>query len=71
MSTSAGFAVGYAVSLFLITNPVGWGTTIVLAVGTAAGSYATGKFSRKIYSTQGREIDFVTGLGVSELCLKR
>jgi len=42
MSTGVGVGLGFAVGLFLISNPIGWGTAIVLAVGSTAASYASG-----------------------------
>lgn len=41
-STTMGLGLGVAVSLFLTSNPIGWGTALVLAVGTTAVSYGTG-----------------------------
>lgn len=46
-STAIGLAAGYAIGLFLVSNPVGWGTALVLAAGSAAVSYGSGKFARK------------------------
>ncbi len=66
-STIAGGLVGYAVSLFLISNPIGWGTAIVLAVGSTAASYAAGKLARNAYDAFG-EVDFVAGTGVDRVC---
>ena len=67
-STGVGVGLGAAVGLFLVSNPIGWGTALVLAVGSAALSYGTGKYVRNAYSMQGAKIDFVTGTGVSRLC---
>lgn len=67
-STTAGAGAGYFVGVFLISNPVAWGTAIVLATGTAAFSYATGKLFRYSYDTMGLKIDFVSGLGIDGVC---
>jgi len=62
-STAVGTILGSGViGLFLISNPIGWGTAIVLAVGSVAASYGLGKLARIAYDTHG-EIDFVTGMG--------
>jgi len=66
-STAVGTIAGSLVGLFLISNPIGWGTAIVLAVGSTAGSYALGKLARTAYDAHG-EIDFVTGTGVDRVC---
>jgi len=67
-STAVGAALGWGVGLFLISNPIGWGTAIVLAVGSVATSYGMGKGARLAYDTYGGEIDFVAGIGVDRLC---
>lgn len=67
-STTVGLAAGYAVGLFLVSNPVGWGTALVLAAGSAAISYGGGKFMRKAYTISGSEVDLVSGLGVDNIC---
>lgn len=66
--TTAGAVTGFAVGLFLVTNPVGWGTAVVLAAGSAAVGYASGRFSRTAYTLSERKVDFVSGLGVDALC---
>jgi len=66
-STAVGAGLGTAIGLFLISNPIGWGTAIVLAVGSTAMSYGTGKFLRNMYDQYG-EIDFVAGTGVDRVC---
>ena len=70
MSTSMGVLGGAMVSLFLISNPVGWGTAIVLAAGSVAASYAAGKAARVAYDASGAKVDFVTGSGVGNICRK-
>lgn len=67
-STSVGIVAGWTVGLFLISNPVGWGTALVLAAGTAAVSYASGQFGKKVYTAYGTEVDLVSGLGVDAVC---
>lgn len=67
-STVTGFGVSAVVGLFLVSNPIGWGTAIVLAVGTTALSYGTGKAARFIYDTSGSEIDLVSGSGIGKIC---
>ena len=57
--------------LFLISNPIGWGTALVLAVGTTAVGYMSGKIARTVYSLNGEKIDFITGTGVDSICLPR
>jgi len=66
-STAVGGALGYGVAIFLISNPIGWGTAIVLAVGSVAASYLAGKIARGAYDTHGK-IDFVVGTGVNRIC---
>lgn len=67
-STVMGGLVGVAVGAFLVSNPVGWGTALVLAAGSAATSYATGLASRRAYTVWRDEVDFVSGMGVDSIC---
>lgn len=67
-STLTGVATGFAVGLFLISNPIGWGTAIVLAVGSTALSYGAGKGAGYTYDISGTKIDFVSGSGVGNIC---
>lgn len=67
-STAVGSAAGVAVGLFLMSNPVGWGTALILAAGSAAASYASGRGARKAYTRYGAEIDLVSGAGVDRVC---
>lgn len=67
-STSVGLVAGAAITLFLVSNPVGWGTALVLAAGSAALSYGLGKGTRLAYSLSGTEVDLVSGLGVDKVC---
>jgi len=66
-STVVGAIAGSVVGLFLVSNPIGWGTAIVLAVGSTALSYGVGKGVRNTYDLFG-PIDFVTGTGVERVC---
>jgi len=45
-STAVGGIAGAVIGLFLISNPIGWGTAIVLAVDNTATSYGLGKLAR-------------------------
>lgn len=67
-STSIGLVGGALLGLFLVSNPIGWGTALVLATGSAAISYGSGKFAKKLYDIYGNEVDFVEGTGVNKLC---
>jgi len=67
-STGVGVGLGFAVGVFLVSNPIGWGTAIVLAVGSTAVSYGAGKLFRYGYDKSGMQVDFVTGTGVSRMC---
>jgi hypothetical protein len=67
-STLIGVGSGVLIGLFLVSNPIGWGTALVLAVGSTAIGYGTGKGVRKLYSIHGSEIDLVSGTGISKLC---
>ena len=67
-STSVGVGLGVAVGIFLVSNPIGWGAALVLATGSAAISYASGKSARYAYDRFGNQIDFVSGTGVETIC---
>ncbi len=67
-STTAGVGIGAVVGLFLVSNPIGWGTAIVLAVGGAALSYGAGKVARYSYDKSESRIDFVSGSVVGNIC---
>lgn len=51
-----------------MSNPVGWGTALVLAAGSAAVSYGMGKGARMAYTLSGTEVDLVSGSGVDNIC---
>lgn len=67
-STSVGLVAGWAVGLFLVSNPVGWGTALILAGGSAAISYGVGKLARTTYTISGTQVDLVSGAGVDKVC---
>jgi len=67
-STAFGVLGGYVVGVFLVSNPIGWGTALVLAVGSAAVAYGAGKVARFGYNTLGGGVDFVSGAGVDRIC---
>ncbi len=66
-NTTVGVTGGFIIGLFLVSNPIGWGTAIVLAVGSTAASFGLGKLIRNTYDLLG-PIDFVTGTGVGRIC---
>lgn len=67
-STGVGLVAGAAVTLFLVSNPVGWGAALILAAGSAAVSYGAGRGARKVYTLHGKEVDLVSGFGVDSVC---
>ena len=67
-STIVGGAAGLAVGVFLASNPVGWGTALVLAVGSPVASYLAGKLSAWTYTAWGSPVDFVNGTGLNQIC---
>jgi hypothetical protein len=67
-STAVGLGSSALIGFFLISNPVGWGTALVLATGSVALSYASGKGARVAYDTFGNRVDLVTGTGVGAVC---
>lgn len=68
LSTSVGVVAGVIVGLFLISNPIGWGTALVLATGSTASSYGAGKLARFAYDKFGNKMDLVSGAGVDNIC---
>ena len=58
----------YLAGLFLISNPVGWGTALVLAAGVTAASYIAGKTFWTGYDSYGNHVDFVNGVGIDKVC---
>ena len=67
-STLVGSGFGVAVGAFLISNPVGWGTAVVLALAGAAASFGGGQLARYVYNQKGGQVDFVNGLGLEGIC---
>ena len=68
MSTLFGSVTCTLVGLYLISSPVGWGTAVVLAVGSTATGYGMGKVSKLIYSAKFNQADIVNGAGADKLC---
>lgn len=66
--TGVGLALGVAVGIFLVSNPVGWGAALVIGAGSAVASYSAGKISRSAYTLSGSKVDFVSGTGVDRVC---
>jgi len=67
-STTTGLVAGLAIGVFLVSNPIGWGTALVLATGSAAVSYGMGKAARVSYDRFGNKVDLVSGTGVGKIC---
>ena len=67
-STAFGYMSGALIGAYLVTNPLGWGTVIVLAVGSTASGLALGKVTAKVYSELFGDIDLVGGIGVDKVC---
>lgn len=59
---------GTSLGIFAVSNPVGWGTALVLALGASAVSLAAGKLAVSFYDTAGAPLDLVSGLGIDRLC---
>lgn len=68
VSTAAGIVGGLVVNIFLVSSPVGWGTALILAVGSAGVSTIFGKGAAAVYTAWGTPVDFVNGLGLSRVC---
>ena len=67
-STIVGAGTGVLVGIFLVSNPIGWGAALVLAIGSAAVSYTAGKVAVATYDAFGNQIDIVNGVGVDKVC---
>ncbi|MBX2808117.1 MAG: LysM domain-containing protein [Cellvibrionaceae bacterium] len=67
-STVAGAGTGIALTLFFATTPAGWITALALGTAAAVGSWGAGKGLQALYSRSEQKIDFVSGLGIDELC---
>lgn len=70
VSTVVGVGSSFLVGLFLVSNPVGWGTALVLATGSVATSYMVGKASRTAFDRSGTKVDLVEGFGIDNVCRK-
>ena len=68
VSTLVGGGASFLVGLFLVSNPVGWGTALVLATGSVASGYMAGKASRIAFDRSGTKVDLVEGLGIGSVC---
>ena len=72
VGTVAGTAMSTAISagigLYLVSNPVEWGTALVLATLSTGVSWGFGKGAVKLYDLKFREIDLVAGLGADHVC---
>ncbi len=66
-STTVGVGLGTVITVFLVSNPIVWGTAIFLAVGSVALSFGLGKGAGYLYDTYGT-IDFVAGTGTDRIC---
>lgn len=67
-STTTGIVAGTLLTIFLVSNPVGWGAALVLGAGSAALSYGLGKGAKKAYTASGSTVDLVSGLGIDKVC---
>lgn len=67
-STLTSVGAGIAVGAFLVSNPIGWGTALVLAAGSAVGALAGGKLGVGIYTRFFNRVDVVGNLGVDKVC---
>jgi len=67
-STSVGLLAGRVIGVFLLSNPIGWGMAIVLAVGSVAVSYGLGVGAGILYDRFGKKIDLVEGTGIDRIC---
>ncbi|VAW90000.1 hypothetical protein MNBD_GAMMA17-1409 [hydrothermal vent metagenome] len=67
-STTVGLIAGGVITLFLYSNPIGWGVAIGLAVGSVAVSYGSGVGVGMLYNTFGGEIDLVKATGAGRIC---
>lgn len=66
--TAAGFLTGIAVSVFLVSNPVGWGVAVAIGVGSAATGYFAGQAAGTIYDQNFRHVPVVETLFIDRIC---
>lgn len=67
-SAAVGGVAGTVITFALVSNPVGWGVSLILAVGTTAVAYGSGKLGRYVYNKSGSKVDMVGMTKVDELC---
>ena len=67
-STAFGYGSSALITLFLISNPVGWGSVVLLAAGSTAAGFISGKIFKNVYSANYGQIDLVGGIGVDKVC---
>jgi len=68
ISTIAGVASGFAIGVFLVSNPAGWAVAITLGVGAAVGSAGLGEVAKRVYNKSFKEHDLVEMTNVDQLC---
>lgn len=68
VETVASTAAGFVAGLFIVSSPIGWGTAIVLAIGSSAVSYGAGKFASTAYNLWDDGVDLVNGTGLGKIC---
>ncbi|MFN3417316.1 MAG: hypothetical protein ACK4ZD_13495 [Caldimonas sp.] len=59
---------GLVVGLYLVSNPVGWGTALVLAATLAGSSALVGEGFRALYDHREKQLDLVDSSGIEALC---
>ncbi|MGS6583466.1 glycine zipper family protein [Vibrio diabolicus] len=69
-STAVGMGTSALVGLFLVSNPIGWGTAIVLAAGSTAVGYASGKVAKGFYNSSESKPNLVASTGIEAICSK-
>ncbi|CAE6931857.1 hypothetical protein ACOMICROBIO_FLGHMIGD_03519 [Vibrio sp. B1FLJ16] len=67
-STLVGMGSGALIGIFLVSNPIGWGTALVLATGTTALGYASGKGAVLLYNNFGSQPNFVSNTNLDTIC---
>jgi len=61
-------AYGIGLSLFLVSNPIGWVSALVIGSVGASISYAGGKGATVLYSSLGEDIDVANFTKIDSLC---
>jgi hypothetical protein len=67
-STVVGGLTGIPITIFIASNPVGWGVALGLALGSAALSWKAGSWAREAYDSSGDPVDLVSGTGLNRVC---